>query len=267
MKRFACAEGTFSFIKRRNVFRKGPHGTTHTASTIIVVASNSRVSKPHLSPLNTNIKNVPPTKQHPKILYFFPHKIKAKRNLAKSTVSGHGHGFASARSSPGASRWAPTALTLPPKCPGGILFPPPQLRGQSRPRWGGPQKRNQSWVGVRRMEAKGPGIQAGGAAWGQPGGLRILPQHPVLSTPSSASPTRAARRPGDRTAGLGAGKAVWDARCRGGTEQSSVGRRLKSRQRNQLLLVKCLMFFELLKRLPCFFGWGGGIVVLQEKKP
>lgn len=70
---------------------------------------------------------------------------------------------------------------------GGILFPPPQLRGQSRPRRGGPQKRNRSRVGVRRTEAKGPGIQAGGAAWGQPGGLRILPQHPVLSIPSSAS--------------------------------------------------------------------------------
>lgn len=103
---------------------------------------------------------------------------------------------------------------------GGILFPPPQLRGQSRARWGGPQKRNRSWVGVGRTEAKGPGIQAGGAAWGQPGGLRILPQHPVLSTPSSASPTRAARRPGDRTAGLGAGKAVWDARCKGGAQSS-----------------------------------------------
>lgn len=262
MKRFACAEGTFSFIKRRNVFWKGPHGTTHTASTIIVVASNSRVSKPHLSPLNTNIKNVPPTKQHPKILYFSPHKIKAKRNLAKSTVSGHGHGFASARSSPGASRWAPTALTLPPKCPGGFCFPLPSCEVRADP--DGEDHRSVTKAGLEsggwkqrgrefRQEEQRGGSQVGSAS--------------CLSTPSSASPTRAARRPGDRTAGLGAGKAVWDARCRGGTEQSSVGRRLKSRQRNQLLLVKCLMFFELLKRLPCFFGWGGGIVVLQEKKP
>lgn len=181
MKQFACTEGTFSFIKRRNAFRKGPHGTTHTASTIIVVASNSRVSKPHLSPLNTNIKNVPPTKQHPKILYFFPHKIKGTRNLAKSTVSGHGHELASACSSPGASRWAQRALTLPPKCLGGFCFPLPSCEARADP--DGEDHRSVTKAGLEsggwkqrgrefRQEEQRGGSQVGSAS--------------CLSTPSSA---------------------------------------------------------------------------------
>lgn len=130
MKQFACTEGTFSFIKHRNVFRKGPHGTNHTAS-IIVAASNSGVSNLRLSPLNANIKTFLQQSNIPRSSIFFPHKIKRTRNLAKSTVSGDGHGSASACSGPGASRWAQTALTLPPKCPGGdFVSPSPAARSE-----------------------------------------------------------------------------------------------------------------------------------------
>lgn len=187
MKQFACTEGTFSFIKHRNVFRKGPHGTNHTAS-IIVAASNSGVSKLHLSPLNANIKTFLQQSNIPRSSIFFPHKIKRTRNLAKSTVSGDGHGSASACPGPGASRWAQTALTLPPKCPGGgFCFPLPSCEVRADPdgedhrsvteagsESGGRKQRGREF----RQEEQRGGSQVGSASCLSIPSSASRPQHP-----------------------------------------------------------------------------------------